>query len=155
MEKNIEVYLHEDYDVTEKYNKKNVSKELIEYLIEQTIFFNKKDDLKIKIYNGSSYSDEVCLNLIKKGLKLEFQKCLKRKDLNNIKQIILILIGIIFLFLSTLINDTVFKEVFLIIGWVPIWEAIDIELFTDAKEKRRRKILKKLLESEMECYKKN
>ena len=44
-------------------------------------------------------------------------------------------------------GDFIFKEVFLIVGWVPIWEVIEIEFFTELKEKGKRRILRKILES--------
>ncbi|MGN1302507.1 MAG: hypothetical protein ACI4VO_02495, partial [Clostridia bacterium] len=34
-------------------------------------------------------------------------------------------------------------------GWVPIWETIDIELFSDLEGRRKKIILKRLLESEI------
>lgn len=65
------------------------------------------------------------------------------------------LLGILLLFLSTVIRGMfIFEEVFLIIGWVPIWEAVDIELFSDVKEKKKRNALKKLLESNLEIVNK-
>ena len=51
---------------------------------------------------------------------------------------------------ATLIKeDVIWKEVLLIGGWVPIWETIDIELFSDLEGRRKRIILKKLLKSEI------
>lgn len=46
-------------------------------------------------------------------------------------------------------EDVIWKEVLLIGGWVPIWETIDIELFSDLEGRRKRIILKRLLESEI------
>ena len=42
----------------------------------------------------------------------------------------------------------IFKEIILIGGWVLIWEMIELEIFSDVKEKRKRIILKKILNSE-------
>ena len=105
------------------------------------------------IENNTKYSDENVEKLIKNGLKFELQNSTKIRDLNNIKQVILVLIGILFLFLSTLINDAIFGEVLIVIGWFPIWETLDIEFFTDVKEKRKRSIINKLLESKIEFKK--
>ena len=89
--------------------------------------------------------------MIKDGLRIEYKKKLRNRYYNNIKQLVLLLIGTLFLFMTVIIKDNfVFREVVLIIGWVPIWAAIEIELFTDAVERRKRKIIKKLLKSDFE-----
>ena len=150
MKKIIEIDLCNKEDLTEKYNSKMVSGNLINYILEQSLFINKNDTVKIIINNKCNIKED-CIKIIKDGLKLEYQKKLKNRKLTNIKQFILILIGILFLFISTIIKeDFIFHEVFLIIGWVPIWEVIDIELFHDVKERRKRKVIKKLLDSDFE-----
>ena len=89
--------------------------------------------------------------MIENGLKQEYEKSKKIYHITNIKQLLLSLLGIIFLFLSTLIQeDIIWKEVLLIGGWVPIWEAIELELFSDSEERRKRMILKNLLKTEIE-----
>ena len=40
------------------------------------------------------------------------------------------------------LNVLIWHEVILIGGWVPIWEAIDIELFRDTKERKKEKLKK-------------
>ena len=55
------------------------------------------------------------------------------------------------LFISTLINGKkIINEIILIGSWVPIWEAIELELLTDTYEKRKQKILKRLMKCEIE-----
>lgn len=150
MKKIIEIDLYNEETLYEKYNKNIVSKELISYVIEQAMFISKYDTISVLVHNKCNV-DKKYLNMIKEGLELEYKKKLRNHFINNIKQVILLLIGILFLFISTIIKDGfIFKEVFLIIGWVPIWEVIEIEMFTDVEERRTRKILKKLLESEFE-----
>lgn len=149
----IEIYINDEEDLLEKYNHKLVSQELIDYIISKSKNYSKEDDVVLVVENKTKYNDENVEKLIKNGLKIELQNSTKIKDLNNIKQVILILLGILFLFLSTLIDDSILKEVFIIIGWFPIWEVMDIEFFTDVKEKRKRSIINKLLESKIEFKK--
>lgn len=149
----IEIYINDEEDLLEKYNDKLVSQELIDYIISKSKNYFKEDDVVLVVENKTKYNDENVEKLIKNGLKFELQNSTKIKDLNNIKQVILILLGILFLFLSTLIDDSILKEVFIIIGWFPIWEVMDIEFFTDVKEKRKRSIINKLLESKIEFKK--
>lgn len=94
--------------------------------------------------------EQDCIKIITDELKQEYNKSLKLYHITNIRQLFLLLLGIFFLFLSTLIKeDVIWKEVLLIGGWVPIWETIDIELFSDLEGRRKRIILKKLLKSEI------
>lgn len=151
MEKIIEIDLCEKDDLLGRYSNENVSRDLIEYLIEESILIDKKDTIKVVINNGCDVSNDDCYRLIKGGLRREYQKSLKYRKLNNFKQVTLFFIGLLFLFISTIISgNKIFGEVFLIIGWVPIWELAEIELFTDVNEKRKRKNIRRLLKSEFE-----
>ena len=58
--------------------------------------------------------------------------------------------GIFFIFLSYQINNEIWKEIFLISGWVPIWEMIELELINDVKDRKRKRILLKLINSKIE-----
>lgn len=145
----IEIDITNKEDLYEKYNKKVVSKDLINYMIESIPHFNKSDKLKIVINNSTSEKIN-CTKLIKDGLNNEYNKSLLKYHKTNIVQLIYLIIGIIALILSTLVNVTIFKEIILIGAWVLIWEMIELELFSDTQEKKKRIILKKLLDSEFE-----
>lgn len=146
MEKIIEVDIIDEFDLYEKYNRKHISRDLINYLIETTPHFTKKDKIKIVITNNL---EEVCTPLIIDGLQREYNKSMLRNHRNNWIQVIYLLIGIFILFLSTLIKETVSKEIVLIIGWVFIWAMIEVQIFTDVKGMKKRRILKKLLQGEI------
>ena len=142
----INVDINKKEDFFEKYNKEVISKELINYLINcamdydyvETIIINSKLNLDFKL-------------LLKEGLKKELDFSFKRKRKTNVLQFSLLLLGLFFIFLSVFLqNSIIWHEVILIIGWVPIWEAIDIELFRDSKERKRRNIIRKLLDSDVE-----
>ena len=145
----IEIDITNKEDLYEKYNKKVVSKDLINYMVESIPHFNKSDKLKIVINNSTSEKIN-CTKLIKDGLNNEYNKSLLKYHKTNIVQLIYLIIGIIALILSTLVNVTIFKEIILIGAWVLIWEMIELELFSDTQEKKKRIILKKLLDSEFE-----
>lgn len=147
MEKIIEIDILETNDLLEKYNRKKVSKDLINYIIESIPHLKKDDVLKLVI--NSKIEKIECIPIIMEGLKKEYDNCLKRHIYNNIVQIIYLMVGVIMLFLATLIEGTVLKEIILIGGWVFIWAMVEIEIFTDTKGFRKRRILRKLLNSEM------
>ena len=149
MEKVINVDFNAENDIVEKYDNSKISRELLEYIIEKAQFIKKNDTLKIIVNNkcqtNLNYS-EMLYNAFKEEYKNNVQLHLR----NNILQILLLFLGIIFIFISFQIkNNEIWKEIFLIGGWVPIWEMVDLELFTDIRGKRRAKILLKLIDSEI------
>lgn len=145
MEKIIEIQLKNVEDLYSKYNKKHLSKELTSYLIESTPKFTKKD--KIKIIIDSDLEDS-CIPFIIGGLKKEYNLSLIRNEKTNLTQITYFLIGVIILFIYTLINDSIFKEVLLIGAWFLIGRIVEIELLYDSNSRKKRRILKKLINSE-------
>ena len=148
MEKVIEINLVEEEDLYEKYNRNIISKELINYMIRMSNTFSKKETIKIMIHNVKKGKNIEAK--IKDKLLEEYEMCLKEYKHNNLIQFIYLLIGIGLLFLYALVSrGTVIKEILLIAGWVVIWDTIEIEMFTDSQNKKRRKILKKLITSEI------
>ena len=122
--------------------------DLIEYLIDQIGLFKDTEKVKI-VLNKRCELDVNVIKLIKEGLKEEHKKSLNVRDQNNLKQLWLLLMGVVFIFLSTKIEDSLWKEVLVILGWVPIWEMMEVELFPDAAERKRRKAIKRLLKCEI------
>ena len=145
----IKVDLDRKFDLLRTYNDKKVDLDLIEYLIDQIGLFKDTEKVKI-VLNKRCELDVNAIKLIKEGLKEEHKKSLNVRDQNNLKQLWLLAMGVMFIFLSTKIDDsTIWKEVLVILGWVPIWEMMEVELFPDAAERKRRKAIKKLLKCEI------
>lgn len=146
MEKIIEIDIFEEDDFYEKFNKKKISKELIEYIVDRGMGIKKSDNIKIVVNSKVKSS---LSRLIIEGLEEEYQKCIFKYKISNFTQIIYFILGVLFLFLSTFIYETIFKEIVVIGGWVFIWGMIETELFSDINSIKRRRILKKLLNSEI------
>ena len=148
MEQKIEIDITNKHYLIDKYNEKKVSHTLIEYIIKQVNDINLYNELKIVI-NKKCHIDEDCVQLIKEGLKEEYNRSLKKRDDNNIKQLIFFILGVLFIYLSTLMkNDIVWREIILITGWVPIWKMIEVEILPDVVARRKRKVINKILRSE-------
>ena len=148
MEQIIEIDLTNKHNLIDKYNEKKVAHGMIEYIIRQAEETNLYNDTKI-IINKKCNIDENCIKLIKEGLQEEYNRSLRKRDDNNIKQLIFFVLGLLFIYLSTLIKtDVVWKEIILITGWVPIWKMIEVEILPDVAGRRKRKIIKKILNSE-------
>lgn len=148
MKQKIEIDIMNKHNLIDKYNEKKVTHTLIEYIIKQVNDINLYDEIKIVI-NKKCQIDDDCSKLIKEGLKEEYNRSLKKRDDNNIKQFIFFILGILFIYLSTLIkNDVVWREIILITGWVPIWKMIEVEILPDVVARRKRRVINKILRSE-------
>ena len=148
MEKIIEIDLITKNSLISRYNEKKVSHELLQYIINEAISTKKDEKIKIKI-NKKQDINQNSTKFIKDGLKEEFAKSVEARNRNDIRQLVFLFLGVLFIFLSTLIPESeISKEVLIIIGWVPIWKMIEIELFPDIYGRRKRRIIKKLLNSE-------
>lgn len=149
MEKIIEINLTDKEDFLDKYNKKRVSNDIIDYIIRQSMYTTKKDSIKV-IINKKCRIEQNCIQMIKDALNEEYNNSMKLHHSIDIKQTFLVILGIAALVLYSIIKDEmIWGEILLITGWVGIWEAMDLELFDDASERGKRKTLKKLLSSEI------
>ena len=147
MKRIIELDIVNKDDLLEKYNKKQASRDLINYIVESISYIDKKDEVKIILNNH--FKDINSKELILEGLKREYHKSLVKYIHNNIVQIIYLILGVVMVFLSTIIKESILSEVVLIGGFVFIWAMIEMEIFTDVMDRRKRKRLKKLLRSEI------
>ena len=145
--KNIVVNIRRERDLYEKYSNE-VSNDLLDYLIEKAIV---KDDIEVTINTKLDINN--IDKLIKEGLE-NYCKDIKIIDkFYDNKQIILFIIGMIFLIISTIAKPELIKELILIIGWIAVWEVLDIAINVDSKQKFNKKIIKKLINCKMKVNK--
>jgi len=149
MDKEIVVDILNETELLEKYNTKRVNKDFIEYLIKEAKYVEEYEKVNITINNKIKSKIDI-EEIITDGLRREYENISIEYHRNNIIQIALLIIGILLIFVSSLISEKyIWKEIILIIGWVPIWEAVDLELFRDFRKRRRKHIIAKLLSSEI------
>ena len=150
MKKRIEIDLANEEDVFERYNREFANKELINHIIDEADPFDKKEMISICFNNMTTLKKDEYIPVIKRSFSNEYNKCIREIDRNNIRQFIYVLIGVLLLFISTVFGENfIFEEIFLIGGWVLIWETIEIEMFADTELKKRKTILKKLTKCEL------
>ena len=149
MEKEIKIDIVSREDLLERYNENKISNNVIEYLVKEAMLVNKEESIKIVVNKDSAVLNFDCKELIKSGLKDEYKRSMNKQHDNNVKQIYFFIIGILLIFLSTTIKEEILKEVLLICGWVPIWEMFKIELFPDAQGRVKRRVLRRLMHSEI------
>lgn len=137
--KSIVVNIRREKDLYEKYSNE-VSSELVKYLVNEA---KVKDDVEVIV--NTKLDIKNIDTLIKEGLE-DYIKDIKKIDrFYDSKQVILFIVGMIFLIFSTLTKPEIIKELILIVGWVAVWEVMDIAINIDSKQKYNKKIIKKLI----------
>ena len=149
MERIINVDILDKHDLVEKYNEDIVSKDLMNYLLEQVKFVDKNDNLKIIINQKFDFECDI-VNMINKSMNDLYILNLKKSYINNIKQVIFLVLGIMCLVLYGVVNNPIISEIILIGGWVLICEMVDLFLLSDTQLKRDKIVLKKLLKANFE-----
>lgn len=147
MEKTLVIDLDSREDFFEKYNKKKVSKDLISYMVRSSSKFKKNDKVKV-IINNNFGGEENCTSLIKAALLQECANSEYKFHRNNLKQIFFFIFGALALIISTFVNVEVLKEIILIGAWVFLWDMVELEIDDDVSNRKKKKILKKLLTSQ-------
>lgn len=150
MEKEIIIDINNLYELVEKYNDNKISHDMVRYVIKEAMLAKKYDHIKLVINKKCKINKNV-IEMLKVGLKEEFERSLFQYQSNNKRQLFFLCLGFILIFLALLIKErTVIKEILLISGWVPIWEIMELELYPDVYSRKKRKVIDKLLNSEFE-----
>lgn len=146
MKKSLKIDILNEGDLIGKYNVDKVETELINYLIDSSMILEKKEIKEIIINNHTNIEAQ---GLIKEGLRDIYLKTFKQHRLIDKKQLLYIVIGIIAIAVSSIITHDILKEISLIGGWVFVWSAIELEITSDFKVFRERKIIERLLQCEI------
>lgn len=147
MEKILRLDLNSKDDLFERYNSNKVSKEVIQYMIDTVPVMKKNDTLKVVI-NNKIKGNIRCAELIKQALDEACEKNDFRFRNTNMKQFTFLIMGIIALIVASVINWDVLKEIVIIGAWVLLWDAVEMEIVDDISNRKRKRILKKILSSE-------
>ena len=149
----IELHLKSIDDLTNEFNDKELNSSLGEYIFNKALIskLNKKKNLEIKIttdFEVSESDKESIVDMIRSYYGNLVKIELIYLGINNSQSIILSFAGILVLFIAYFFSNFVIHEIFIIIGWLAIWEAGYSLMFSNRKHKRRNQILKKLTN----CY---
>jgi len=154
MKRIIIVDILNEISLIEKYDNNSINHQLIEYLIKKAKNIKNTEDIKVIINNKGDTNINISKKILK-GLEQELKDTIDVQYYNNFLQFILLLLGILFLFLSTTIHkNVIWEEVLIIIGWVPIWRMVNIEFIDILSLRKRKKIIRKLLKYEFMILKK-
>lgn len=148
--KTIDVNINEYTDVLEKFDNDKLSRELADFIYEQYKSFSPKEKANIKIITNKPLAEDEKHNLaemIHAYFGLEVQKMLIISKSHVYFHWFLVLLGIVLIGIANLelvASLNVFKELFLITGWVVISEVIYDVVFEKFKDKIKLKRYKKL-----------
>lgn len=146
----IDVSINNKNDLFNMYNNKIINPTLGTYLFNELKGKPVVASVTINIYTSIIFTDNDKINIIKM-IKNNFD-FIENEDLItqrviNYRSIILLLFGTIFIWISyylEFINNYMFKELPLILGWVAIWEVADYLFFDRTKSRIERKRIKQL-----------
>ena len=134
MSKEIKISIDNLNDITNNYNKNIIKEEFDNYLVGQCTFI-KNENIILSI---SGFYDENNKERLKKTIHNYYNNKLdelrKIDKIDTFKRIVLMTLGIILIIISKMFNQVI-SEVFLVAGWVAIWETVYNLLFVETKRK--------------------
>lgn len=136
----IEINITNENELLNIYNKNIISETLDNYLITSLEHRSLKEDITINI---TGTKNEFIKSIITNYYEEKYLYLKKIDKLDNYIRLTLFLIGILAIFISKQFTNIV-SEIFLIAGWVIIWEIIYDVLFSEIKRKRKARIYKTL-----------
>ncbi len=136
-------------------NKDRISNEIVEYIHREMKLIPMKSAIAIKICGRSSFSSkekEQMIDVLRSHYGLLVQHELKLHRYRKIKKLALLLIGVLFIAFARWFSyfvSSVIEELFLIAGWVVIWELVYEVVFTDNTQKIQVSQMKKLTDCQI------
>lgn len=141
----IEINITNENELLNIYNKNIISETLDNYLITSLEHRSLKENITINI---TGTKNEFIKNIITNYYKEKYLYLKKIDSLDNYIRLVLFLLGVLSIFISKQFTNIV-SEIFLIAGWVIIWEIIYDVLFSEIKRKRKARIYKTLAKAKI------
>ena len=136
MNNKVEIFIDERRDYVSNYNTNMLNPDLKNYVLEELRGSNLKKGIKIEIvgnYFDSEEKKQEFLKLFKNEFSLSIKDMTMYLKYSLIASLLLGLLGIIFIIFSNIIKASVFKEIFLIMGWLGVWESTANIIFNESK----------------------
>lgn len=143
MEK-VNIKLKSIEDATNPFNESLLNEELDNYIVNNCKHISSKEKIILNVNNLSKKEEqEQLLALIHHHYQNKVKQLNKIDKYDDYFRLVLILLGIILIIISEQFTSLL-SELFLIAGWVVVWEVVYDILFTGIKRKRDLKLCKKL-----------
>lgn len=150
MKNKIKVDIQDKENLYNPFNKEQISEELGNYILSSSKKIPIKEKMIIMIHDYENLDEkekEHLIDAIREYFGLMVQEKMIYSELSQMNHIILLLIGILLITLSNILTNVfpfLIPELFLIAGWVAIWETVYGILFTDNKTRVEIKRIKAL-----------
>lgn len=147
----IELVINDKEEFCNSFNNKKLSSDLGNYIYNESLIFNRNESFQINIktkFDLAKNEKNEIVDMIREYFGLRIRETINYYKFNRIKKILLFLLGIILITISHFVsvnNEFLISEVFLIIGWVAIWEVFDNILLVETKKKFKLNRYKKLV----------
>lgn len=143
----IEVVLNSKEDYINQFHNKKISKELSDYILNESKAFKPNEKLEIHVFSNNMSIEEKheFIDMVRENYGIDIRELCILSEKKNISNLLCLLFGIIALFLNLLVDIIpIVSEFVLIFGWVLIWEGIYNMLFDGLKTRIMIKRLKNL-----------
>lgn len=151
MKSTIPIYIENKEDYTSPYNHKKLNSDLLAYILDEHKGIPLNHTIEIKVSSPHTFSKQEkndFIFILRSNLGEDIKEHYLEMKLTYIRAIILVMVGILFIFLSDQVSN-IFKEILLIIGWVGIWESCYIFLFDNMQSRIKIKKYKKLVNAKV------
>lgn len=148
---NIELIINEKEEIYNEFNNEKLSSNLGDYIYNEALIFNRNESFQINIktnFDLTKNEKNEIVDMIREYFGLRIRETINYYKFNRLKKLLLFLLGIILITISHFVsinNEFLISEVFLIIGWVAIWEVFDNILLVETKKKFKLNRYKKLV----------
>lgn len=137
--KHISISINGKEDLSEKYNNNVLSNEINSYILKESLPVRNSERIIVDILSYKELKEEDKIE-IERLIKNNYKSLCKEKNIIKEYQykqsILLTIIGILFIVISNILKEeSIISELFLIVGWVSLWEVIYKILFDNVKDK--------------------
>ena len=152
MKKVIEVDLDNKFEYVNKFDDNVINYELLKYLLISLDDLKRDVIIRIK-FNYDVLENDICQveDMFKRSFLIELDNIKKELRQQNVKNILLLLLGFIALIIYCCLdggNIFLVAEFFMVISWVLFWEFAESILFRRRELALKRKKYKKLMDAE-------
>lgn len=138
----IEIDLEKKDNLLHPFNNNSLNKELVNFLYEECVGHPKHEKIEILIKSEERFTKNEQLktiNLIHSYFAKEIDEEILIKKITQPYFITILGIGLFLTFFAFLTGNSFLKEIFLILGWLAIWEVVSHFLFEERKKRLRLK----------------
>lgn len=153
MNKNIQIHLKERKNYQNIYNENILSYELSNYIIEQTNGISHKDKIHFEIVSDFEMDDREknhFSDMLRSSFGTDVGEIIHKNKKQLLANLIIFIIGMLFLVLYYLISPDFISELTLILGWVFIGESICNFLYKGIETKINIKKKKQIIDAKIE-----